>query len=549
MRVIDYIPNIRQELAYATPNNFTGQRIYDFTDAYLRYGTVKKLASVCADLADYGLGLKIWDGYRPLSAQEYLWDICPDETYVSNPTKGYRAHCRGNAVDVTLVDLESGDGVLVPSGFDNFTAFGDRDYSDCSSTTVLHMTILEELMIRYGFEPYEKEWWHFTDTDDYPLEENFDPAIPGLWAANCQKQMGMFKSLGNATASKRIPAGDTMEFISWRSKFAKVSYKGTIGYVMSSYIKPADDTYLENCLDIVTPTDMYSYEQMLADFSAMEAAYPDLITVDSMGTSELGADIPVMLIGDTDAKYHILFQGSIHGREHMTTWLLMAMADYWLSHDIMSYGDVCYHIIPMCNPDGVQISQSRTLNEEQLKIYKNDVRDKRTNNSRADYAALWKANGLGIDLNRNFPCGWMSLDGRTGPSSQNYEGETPFSTAEACALRDYTLRYEFDSTISYHATGSIIFYTYGKKQPVNKLSKDLAKTVQKLTGYDLGGVKETDGAGYKDWAMEELGIPSLTIEVGCQDTPLAKRELYSVFIRNYRVMPTVARWVQKKSDK
>ena len=54
-----------------------------------------------------------------------------------------------------------------------------------------------------------------------------------------------------------------------------------------------------------------------------------------------------------------------------------------------------------------------------------------------------------------------------------------------------------------------------------------------------------DGAGYKDWAIDTLEIPSLTIEVGCQEAALAEREIYSIFVRNYRVLPDIARWLQR----
>ena len=104
VRVIDYLPSVSQELMYATDRNFTGQIIYDFTDAYLRYGTVKKLAAVSEDLAEFGLALKIWDGFRPVSAQRKLWEVCPDPAYVANPNKGFSSHSRGNTVDLTLVD-------------------------------------------------------------------------------------------------------------------------------------------------------------------------------------------------------------------------------------------------------------------------------------------------------------------------------------------------------------------------------------------------------------------------------------------------------------
>ena len=94
VRVLDYIPTASQELMYATERNFTGQVIYDFEDAYLRWGTVKKLQLVCKDLEELGLYLKIWDGFRPVSAQFALWEVCPDPTYVANPNQGYSSHSR-----------------------------------------------------------------------------------------------------------------------------------------------------------------------------------------------------------------------------------------------------------------------------------------------------------------------------------------------------------------------------------------------------------------------------------------------------------------------
>ena len=89
VRVRDYLPDVLQELPYAGTENFTGHRIYEFTEVFLRYGTVKKLQAVCAELAGQGLTLKIWDGFRPVSAQFRLWEVCPDDTYVASaPTAG-----------------------------------------------------------------------------------------------------------------------------------------------------------------------------------------------------------------------------------------------------------------------------------------------------------------------------------------------------------------------------------------------------------------------------------------------------------------------------
>ena len=174
VQVLDYIPSARQELLYATDRNFTGQVIYDFTDAYLRYGTVKKLIAVSEDLAQLGLSLKIWDGFRPVSAQFRLWEVCPDPAFVANPQKGHSSHSRGNTVDITLVDTD-GNELEMPTGFDDFSKKADRDYSDCTETAASHAELLEILMEKHGFRGYSAEWWHFSDTDEYPVEETFAP--------------------------------------------------------------------------------------------------------------------------------------------------------------------------------------------------------------------------------------------------------------------------------------------------------------------------------------------------------------------------------------
>lgn len=174
VKVTDYIPGVYQELMYATQENFTGQVIYDFQDAYLRYGTVKKLAGVCRDLAEMGLYIKIWDGFRPVSAQFALWEVCPDPTYVADPNVGFSSHSRGNTLDVTLVD-ENGVELEMPTGFDDFSAKADRDYSDCTAAAANNADILEILMEKHGFTGYAGEWWHYSDTMSYPVEREFEP--------------------------------------------------------------------------------------------------------------------------------------------------------------------------------------------------------------------------------------------------------------------------------------------------------------------------------------------------------------------------------------
>lgn len=170
VEVLDYIPTIFVDLKYAAEDNFTGKVIYDFTNARLRYGTVKKLAAVQAELLEQGYSLKIWDAHRPTAAQFTLWEVCPDPVYVANPNKGCSSHSRGNTVDVTMV-LADGTEIEMPTGFDDFSTKADRDYSDVPEPAKSSAVLLENTMAAHGFKCYAGEWWHFTDEDSYPVAE------------------------------------------------------------------------------------------------------------------------------------------------------------------------------------------------------------------------------------------------------------------------------------------------------------------------------------------------------------------------------------------
>ena len=162
-----YIPDIYVELMYATENNFTGVRIYDFTDAYLRYGTVKKLANVQKELKEQGYSLKIWDAYRPFEAQQKLWEVYPDPNYVANPANGMKNHNLGGTVDITMVAAD-GSVISMPTEFDDFSLKADRDYSDIEDEeAVKNVLILQNAMENNGFTGYQGEWWDYSDTVEY----------------------------------------------------------------------------------------------------------------------------------------------------------------------------------------------------------------------------------------------------------------------------------------------------------------------------------------------------------------------------------------------
>lgn len=224
--VKEYIPEILVELPYAGEDNFTGQAIYFFKEAFLRYGTVVKLKAAAEELAEQGLYLKIWDAFRPVSAQFKLWEICPDPTYVADPNKGFSNHSRGYAVDVTLVDSE-GREVEMPTGFDDFSARADRDYAESTQAAAENARLLESVMEKHGFSGYWGEWWHFSDTEQYDVETCFDPAVISL--RHTAGDAALLNENGEHILT--VPAGETVTLMGWKEEFAMVDYWGYRGYI------------------------------------------------------------------------------------------------------------------------------------------------------------------------------------------------------------------------------------------------------------------------------------------------------------------------------
>ena len=238
--VTDYLSDIQVELRYAGPDNFTGKTIYAFSDAFLRYGTVKKLELVCEELKEQGLYLKIWDAFRPHQAQHTLWEVCPDPQYVANPERGYSAHTRGNTLDLTLVD-EQGREVEMPTGFDDFSAAADRDYSDCTEQARDNAMLLQTVMEKHGFRGYWGEWWHFTDHTQYDPEKVFDPADFAVWTPDCDEYITLrSKPDAKSEPVNRIALGEEFVVLGFTGRFAMAQYQGQRGYVLYNYIKPVE---------------------------------------------------------------------------------------------------------------------------------------------------------------------------------------------------------------------------------------------------------------------------------------------------------------------
>ncbi|MEQ8175194.1 MAG: M15 family metallopeptidase [Syntrophomonadaceae bacterium] len=171
VQLSEYIPGLYIELRYAGSNNVFKKPVYSEARAVLRRGTAEKLKQAGSQFEEMGYHLKVWDAYRSLQTQKLLWQAMPDERYVVNPNKSISYHCRGAAVDVTLVD-EAGRELIMPSDFDDFSPHANRDYSDVPPQAEVNARLLEKIMKQNGFNSIFNEWWHFADSQaaDYPVE-------------------------------------------------------------------------------------------------------------------------------------------------------------------------------------------------------------------------------------------------------------------------------------------------------------------------------------------------------------------------------------------
>lgn len=164
-----------KEIRYASTYNFTGEKLYPFSAAYVRSELIPCLEAVQKDLAKQGLGLKIYEGYRPLPVQQKMWNLIHVERFVSNPAVNQGRHTRGTAVDVTLVD-KRGRPLPMPSDFDEFSPRAAVSYRGGSAEERRNRDLLQRVMNRRGFQSYPDEWWHF----DFPGWENYQPMSIGF---------------------------------------------------------------------------------------------------------------------------------------------------------------------------------------------------------------------------------------------------------------------------------------------------------------------------------------------------------------------------------
>ena len=164
--------DIVYDLRYATSNNFTRKRMYtgNMRQTFLRLPAAEALAKVQQELKTRGLGLKIFDAYRPYSVTVKFWELIKDEKYVANPAKG-SGHNRGLAVDLTIIEVSTKKELDMGTGFDNFTDSAHHTFNNLEPEVKQNRKLLKDIMKKYGFEMFDTEWWHYSwpNTNDYEL--------------------------------------------------------------------------------------------------------------------------------------------------------------------------------------------------------------------------------------------------------------------------------------------------------------------------------------------------------------------------------------------
>lgn len=368
----------------------------------------------------------------------------------------------------------------------------------------------------------------------------------------------------------------------------KVKDSGEEGYVSSKVIVKYFNDYDKVKLNIVDTTiQKYSYDMMVDDIYELVNKYREVLDYEIIGNSYYGRDIYAVVLGNKNAKRHVFVQAAIHGREYMTTQVVMSLIEYYACYyDVAKYKNRTYrelfentaiHIIPMSNPDGVTISQyglsamndhvmyeyfkNAYILDSNFMIYTKDAsgeydwtdhyRDMgfvRNLNDRIitfeEYQTIWKANGRGVDLNNNFNADWENISLKPYATYASFKGEYPESEPETQALVKYATKYDFSHYISYHSRGQLVYYDCkGNDNSMSQLEEDFAKKVSSVIGYDV--VKTQNGynvnlGGFGDWVQLKLKKPSVTIENGKQPCPLPIKEFYSIWLRHKEFWASLA---------
>ncbi len=278
----------------------------------------------------------------------------------------------------------------------------------------------------------------------------------------------------------------------------------------------------------------YDYKQLRKDIDILTEK-SSIVKKTEIGKSIMDRDIPCIEIGKGEGK--ILLAGAFHGLEYLTAAFLVRFAADYIKHiesgaDFFGYDakelseDVRVYIVPMVNPDGVDIAVNG------VDITNPHHRELISKVGIHSFNSVWQANARGVDLNHNYDAKWSMVMEKCAPTK--YGGEHPESEPETRAITGLVRKEDFDSLIAFHSQGREIYYDFDGIAA--KRSLEIAEKMAKESGY---AVRRPEGTaafgGCKDWFIKEFGKSGFTVEIGIGKNPLPMKQLDEIYEENVRL--------------
>ncbi len=281
----------------------------------------------------------------------------------------------------------------------------------------------------------------------------------------------------------------------------------------------------------------YTYKALERDLQKLKESFPQT-EYGTIGTSVWGSELHYIKLGQ--GKKKISYNGAHHGMEWITSAMLMEFAKDFLDAEQsgkclcgFSVKALCekasLYIIPMLNPDGVELS----ANGIPQWLTKDECSRLIRYNGSEDFTR-WQANAHGVDLNHNYDAMWQqskSMEneyGIFGPGPTRFSGKAPLSEPESRALAEFTVKQDFDMVLAFHSQGKAIYQGFQGKEP--PVSVKIANAFELISPYKLD---TTEGiasyGGYKDWFVDKFRRPGFTIEVGEGTNPLPFEDLPVIY--------------------
>ena len=280
------------------------------------------------------------------------------------------------------------------------------------------------------------------------------------------------------------------------------------------------------------------------------AAYPDLRS-EVLTTTAFGRPVRTLVIGNGERK--VIYSASHHANEWITTPVLLKFVEE-LAEAVRTGGRVygvpaqnivntaTIYTIPMVDPDGVDLVtgaiQPGTLEYETAARISENFPD-------IPFPDGWKANLLGVDLNLQYPAGWLQAreikfsQGYNRPAPRDYVGRAPLNQRESIALAGYTEAIDPDLVLAYHTQGKVIYWQFRDYEVPG--ARELGEEFARVSGYSLEDTPyESSFAGYKDWFIQNFRRPGYTIEVGAGINPLPIAQFDEIYRDNLGILVTAA---------